>query len=105
VNDPAASPQPKPAASARHWPADQTPKIHYSTQRAAEPRDHPPRPRHQRATGDDPGRQAGQHDDFIDPGGLPRLPRRHPDLRYDVMLEAKQKDAALSFRNAIAAAV
>jgi UV DNA damage endonuclease len=87
------------------WPAAETPKIHYSSQRRADRevslRD--------RATG---ARQtvrrpakAGQHDDWIDAGEFVTFVRAMGDTRFDIMLEAKQKDRALlALRDAIAGA-
>lgn len=78
------------AACLRSWPEDQTPKIHYSTQRGtartpragADPETAPPR--------------AGEHDDWIDPGDFIRfLEEMEGERRFDAMLEAKAKDVAL----------
>lgn len=69
------------------WPADQTPKIHYSTTRTALVE-----------TGN--GRlqtpQLSQHADLIDPFAFIDLLRSAQGLRnFDVMLECKAKDIAL----------
>jgi UV DNA damage endonuclease len=106
VNDPAGIPAPEACRRCiATWPPGQTPKIHYSTQRAAEREV----TRRDRATGARTvarqAAKAGQHDDWIDPDDFLAFLAATPDLRYDVMLEAKQKDAALlRLRNAIAAA-
>ena len=87
------------------WPEDQTPKIHYSTQRRAEREV----TRRNRATGErtvvvQPAKP-GQHDDWIDPEDFVAFLQALPDARFDVMLEAKQKDLALlRLREAIATA-
>jgi len=99
VNNPAALDD---AAACRRclatWPEGQTPKVHYSTQRT-EARTQP--------KGDGPRRPAksGEHDDWIDGGDFVAFLRRLPAARFDVMLEAKQKDlAVLRLREAIEAA-
>lgn len=106
VNDPVGIP---PAEACRRcaatWPAGQTPKIHYSSQRAAEREI----TRRDRATNERrvtmQAAKAGQHDDFIDADDFLAFLALTPDLRYDAMLEAKQKDLALlRLRQAIAAA-
>jgi UV DNA damage endonuclease len=71
------------------WPADQTPKIHYSSQRALA---RTPR------KGADPATaraKAGEHDDWIDAADFLQFVRATADVRFDVMLEAKAKDLAL----------
>ena len=77
------------------WPPDQMPKIHFSTQRRAEREV----TRRSRATGERrttlQAAKAGQHDDFIDPEQFVAFLRAANGLRFDVMLEAKQKDRAL----------
>ncbi len=106
VNDPAGMP---PAEACRRclatWPPGQTPKVHYSSQRTA-PREVTRRNRLTgvRASSTQPAK-AGQHDDWIDPDDfLAFLSATAPD-RFDIMLEAKQKDlAVLRLREAIAAA-
>jgi UV DNA damage endonuclease len=87
------------------WPDGEVPKIHYSSQRRA-PREVA---RRSRATGERSvatvAAKAGQHDDWIDPDDFVAFLRATPDLRFDAMLEAKQKDlAVLRLREAIAAA-
>ncbi|MDP9365744.1 MAG: UV DNA damage repair endonuclease UvsE [Chloroflexota bacterium] len=87
------------------WPAGETPKMHYSTQREAEREV----TRRNRTTGERTvalqKAKAGQHDDWIDPDDFLAFLGVTSDLRYDVMLEAKQKDLALlKLREAIAAA-
>jgi len=82
------------------WPPGQTPKIHYSSQRLIA--------RTQRK-GADPAApaaaKAGEHDDWIDADDFLGFARAMGDRRFDVMLEAKQKDmAVLRLRTAIAAA-
>jgi len=106
VNDPAGLP-PKEACRRclATWPPGETPKIHYSTQRAADREI----TRRDRATNErrvtTQAAKAGQHDDFIDPADFLAFLAATPDLRYDAMLEAKQKDLALlRLRAAIAAA-
>ncbi len=103
VNDPVGIP---PDEACRRcvatWPAGQTAKIHYSTQRAAEREV----TRRNRTTGERTtvlqAAKAGQHDDWIDPDDFLAATS---DVRYDVMLEAKQKDlAVLRLREALAAA-
>ena len=80
---------------AASWPAGQTQKIHYSTQRAAERevvrRDRATRERKTSMI----AAKAGQHDDWIDPADFTAFLRATPDLRFDAMLEAKKKDLAL----------
>ena len=106
VNNPAAE---DPAVACRRcldtWPPGQTPKIHFSTQRRAErevTRRH--RTTGERTTNLRPAKP-GQHDDWIDPDDFVAFLRALPDRRFDVMLEAKQKDLALlRLRDAIAAA-
>ncbi len=77
------------------WPVGQMPKIHFSTQRGAEREV----TRRVRATGEKwttmQAAKAGQHDDFIDPSQFIAFLRAAEGLRFDVMLEAKQKDRAL----------
>ncbi len=106
VNDPVGIP---PEEACRRcvatWRDGQTAKIHYSTQRAAERKV----TRRNRATGEPTtarqAAKAGQHDDWIDPDDFLAFLAAAPDLRYDVMLEAKQKDLALlKLREAIASA-
>ena len=87
------------------WPAGQTPKIHYSTQRQAARevtrRDRATNVRHTALQ----AAKAGQHDDWIDPADFLTFLEATADLRYDVMIEAKQKDLALlRLREAVAAA-
>jgi UV DNA damage endonuclease len=76
-------------ACLKTWPAGETPKIHYSTQRT-----------YARTQGSaDPaapkGAKRGEHDDWIEAGDFAGLLDRAPEKRFDVMLEAKQKDLAL----------
>jgi UV DNA damage endonuclease len=106
VNDPTGMP---PAEACRRcvatWPAGETPKIHFSTQRVAEREV----TRRNRTTGERStsrrAAKAGQHDDWIDPVDFLAFLGETAGLRYDVMLEAKQKDlAVLALRRAIAAA-
>ncbi len=77
------------------WPAGQTQKIHYSSQRVAERevirRDRATKERKTSLI----AAKAGQHDDWIDPDDFTAFLRATPDLRFDAMLEAKQKDLAL----------
>ncbi|CAA9561033.1 MAG: UV damage repair endonuclease, partial [uncultured Thermomicrobiales bacterium] len=86
------------------WPAGEMPKIHYSSQRLAE-REVTRRDRKTNAASVSlQAPKAGQHDDWIDPGDFVAFLRATPTLRFDVMLEAKQKDVALlKLREAIAA--
>jgi UV DNA damage endonuclease len=99
-----------PEAEALHhclatWPADQMPKIHYSSQRTADRevvRTH-------RVTGARTASfqapKSGQHEDDIHAAEFLAFLAAARDLRFDVMLEAKNKDLALfSLRDAIAAA-
>jgi len=86
------------------WPAGQVPKIHYSGQRRAEAEV----ARRRRTTGERTvatlPAKAGQHDDWIDPEDFVAFLRATDGLRFDAMLEAKQKDLALlRLRDAIAA--
>ena len=106
VNNPAGlSPEEACRRCVATWQAGQVPKIHYSSQRQAD-RDVTRRVRatgERRVTRQAP--KAGQHDDHIDPGDFLAFLAATADLRYDVMLEAKQKDLALlKLREAIAAA-
>lgn len=85
------------------WPADQKPKIHYSSQREAE------REVARRVKGEvklemrPP--KAGQHDDWIDPDDFLSFLDHMTGSRFDAMLEAKQKDlAVLRLRDAITSA-
>ena len=77
------------------WPADQIPKIHFSSQRRAER----PVTRRDRTTGEQStvlqAARPGQHDDWIDPDDFLALLCALPDRSFDVMLEAKRKDLAL----------
>ena len=87
------------------WPPNQTPKMHFSTQRAADREV----VRRDRATKErksfTQAAKAGQHDDWIDPADFLAFVAATNDLHYDVMLEAKQKDLALlQLRESIAAA-
>lgn len=72
------------------WPAGQTPKIHFSSQRTDArtqgKRDAalPPKPA-----------KPGEHDDWIEPHDFISFRRDMASHRFDVMLEAKQKDLAL----------
>ena len=106
VNDPAGM---TPAEACRRclatWPEGQTPKVHYSSQRTAT-REVTRRNRvtSVRTASTQPPR-AGQHDDWIDPDDFLAFLRATAPDRFDVMLEAKQKDlAVLRLREAIAAA-
>lgn len=82
------------------WPADQVPKIHFSSPR--EPVVDPG------GDGEPDSRRSGhrgQHGDWIDGSDFSRFIREMGDTRFDVMLEAKQKDLALlRLREDIAAA-
>lgn len=83
------------------WPAEQIPKIHYSSQRvtpgSVPGADDAPAPK-QRI-------QPGHHADFIDGADFVAFMSTMSDARFDVMLEAKQKDLALlQLRGDIAAA-
>lgn len=75
------------------WPEGQQPKIHYSTQRAAE------REVTRRVKGEVrvsiQAAKPGQHDDWIDPVDFLAFRAQMESARFDVMLEAKQKDLAL----------
>ncbi|HYO29860.1 MAG TPA: UV DNA damage repair endonuclease UvsE [Thermomicrobiales bacterium] len=77
------------------WPEGEMPKIHFSTQRVAEREV----TRRVRSTGEKQtalqAAKPGQHDDYIDAGQFFAFLRRSEGLRFDVMLEAKQKDRAL----------
>lgn len=80
------------------WPAEIMPKMHFSTQREFA-RTQP--------TGHEGKRLAkpGEHDDGIDGDDFVSFLNRLPDIRFDVMLEAKLKDLALlALRNSIARA-
>jgi len=106
VNDPVGIPPDEAfRRCAATWPAGQTPKMHFSTQRAADREI----TRRDRKTNErrvsTQAAKAGQHDNWIDPDDFLSFLRATRDLRYDVMLEAKQKDLALlRLREAIAAA-
>ena len=82
-------------ACATTWPDGEMPKIHVSTQRVAEREV----TRRVRSTGEKrtalQAPKPGQHDDSIDPGQFVAFLQRAEGLRFDVMLEAKQKDRAL----------
>lgn len=87
------------------WPAGQRPKIHYSSQRLADRTV----TRRVAATGEKTARtaapKAGQHDDWIDPEDFIAIRTATGAARYDVMLEAKQKDlAVLRLREAVSTA-
>lgn len=87
------------------WPADQMPKIHYSSQRSTLREV----VRKDRATGGKStamvAAKPGQHDDWIDPTDFLWFLERMGSARFDAMLEAKQKDVAVfRLREAIAAA-
>jgi UV DNA damage endonuclease len=87
------------------WPAEVTPKIHYSTQRTVN-RDVTQKDRASgnRVTVSQPPKP-GQHDDWIDPVDFLWFMDAMGHARFDVMLEAKRKDeAVLRLREAIAAA-
>lgn len=77
------------------WPPGQMPKIHYSSQRVA-PREVV---RRIRATGEKQtttqAAKAGQHDDDIHADEFVGFVRAAEQARFDVMLEAKNKDVAL----------
>lgn len=81
------------------WPTGETPKIHFSSQRVLA-RTQP--------TGSERGAKSakpGEHDDWIDGDDFVGLLRQLRDERFDVMLEAKQKDLALfKLRDAVSAA-
>lgn len=86
-------------ACLRTWPEGETPKIHFSTQRALA--------RTQPAGSVDAPRaaKAGEHDDWIDGDDFVGFLTLLSEERFDVMLEAKQKDLALlRLRDSIAAA-
>ena len=84
------------------WPAGQMPKIHFSSPRGMPAADQPKD--HGAASGKRPGRP-GQHDDWIDEDEFVTFMTAMNGARFDVMLEAKQKDLALlRLREAIAAA-
>jgi UV DNA damage endonuclease len=77
------------------WPADQVPKIHFSTQRRE----------HREVSRRDPNAgtrsvarvpaKPGQHDDWIDGNEFIAFLAGAGVARFDVMLEAKQKQLAL----------
>jgi UV DNA damage endonuclease len=77
------------------WPVDQIPKVHFSTQRHAN--------REISRRGPDAGTRSivsvkakpGQHDDWIDGDEFITFLAGAGDARFDVMLEAKQKQLAL----------
>ena len=77
------------------WPAGQTPKIHYSTQRR-EPRQIQ---RKDRKTGEriiaEAAPLVGQHADYIDPVEFAAYLASVRDIPFDIMLEAKEKDHAV----------
>jgi len=77
------------------WPADQVPKIHFSTQRR-EYREISRRDPNAgtRAVARVPAKP-GQHDDWIDGNEFIAFLVGAGDVRFDVMLEAKQKQLAL----------
>ncbi len=106
VNDPAGiDPAEACLACLATWPPDQRPKIHYSSQRLADRTVL----RRTAATGEKIARsaapKAGQHDDWIDPADFIAFRTATGTARYDVMLEAKQKDlAVLRLRDAITGA-
>lgn len=77
------------------WKKGETPKIHFSSQRQAEReviRRNPSTGERRLATA---AARVGQHDDWIDPDEFVRFVSAAGSLRFDVMLEAKQKDLAL----------
>ena len=87
------------------WPAGQVPKIHYSSQR----QDDRQVTRRHRATGERTATMVapkpGQHHDWIDPEDFLAFLHATDGLRFDAMLEAKQKDlAVLRLREAITVA-
>lgn len=85
------------------WPTDQTPKIHFSSQRRAD-REVVRRTRGEKQIATQPAKP-GQHDDWIDPADFIPFLKEMPGARFDAMLEAKQKDLALlRLREEIAAA-
>jgi UV DNA damage endonuclease len=78
------------------WPADQTPKIHFSSPRTALVA----APRRAQSGAERPGYRLGRlshHADLIDPFAFIDLLRRSPcqSRDFDVMLECKAKDVAL----------
>lgn len=77
------------------WPQGQTPKIHFSSQRASERtvvrRDHTPGVQMAAAMPPRPE----QHDDVVDAQEFVALVGAVQDIEFDVMLEAKQKDLAI----------
>jgi UV DNA damage endonuclease len=77
------------------WPAEHVPKIHFSTQR----REHREISRQDPNTGIRAGARVpakpGQHDDWIDGNEFIAFLEGAGDARFDVMLEAKQKQLAL----------
>jgi UV DNA damage endonuclease len=77
------------------WPAGQSPKIHYSSQRREERQV----TRRDRATGaavvGTAAPLGGQHADYIDAAEFARYLSTVSDLPFDIMLEAKAKDLAL----------
>jgi UV DNA damage endonuclease len=78
------------------WPADQTPKIHYSSPRTALIR----AGKRAQSSAEHPGfrlPRLNQHADLIDPFGFIDLLCLSPcrDRNFDVMLECKAKDVAL----------
>lgn len=77
------------------WPDDQMPKIHYSSQRVAEREVIRRQPTTGKRTTVLQPAKAGQHADQIDALGFIDFLERTNSWRFDVMLEAKGKDAAL----------
>jgi UV DNA damage endonuclease len=75
------------------WHVEQTPKIHYSTQRVAERE--VTRHVNGKVLSSVQAPKLGQHNDWIDPVDFLDFLERMGDARFDVMLEAKQKDRAL----------
>lgn len=95
VNNPAEMPLPDALrACLATWPDHQVPKVHCSSQRREQ------RTMVKRGKGGERLTTAlpaklGQHDDWIDPDDLIALAAAAEDRRFDIMLEAKQKDLAL----------
>jgi UV DNA damage endonuclease len=77
------------------WPAEQVPKIHFSTQRRTD-REITRRDPHAgtRSVVRVPAKP-GQHDEWIDGNAFIAFLAGAGDARFDVMLEAKQKQLAL----------
>lgn len=77
------------------WPVDQVPKMHFSSQRLAD-REIAHRDRQSGVRSVVSAKpKAGQHDEFIDPDEFIAFMDVAGDTRFDIMLEAKQKQLAV----------